>query len=163
MKIGVISDTHISSVGDDFRDFIERHFSDVDAIIHAGDFVDISVAEFLNNYAELKFYGVSGNMDRGMIQHELPKKRVVDFDGVKVGVIHGWGAPNDLAARAAAEFSGDGVDCVVFGHSHTAMNKKKGGVLLFNPGSPFDRRFTKENTIGYLTVDNGIEGEIVSV
>jgi putative phosphoesterase len=163
MKIGVISDTHISSVEDDFRDFVDRHFSDVDAIIHAGDFVDISVAEFLSNYTELKFYGVSGNMDRGMIQHELPKKRVVDFNGIKVGIIHGWGAPNDLAARAAAEFSTDSIDCVVFGHSHTAMNKKKGGILLFNPGSPFDRRFTKENSIGFLTVDNEIKGEIVSV
>lgn len=163
MNIGVISDTHISSIGDDFKDFIKKHFSDVDAIIHAGDFVDISVAEFLSNYTELKFYGVSGNMDRGMIQHEFPKKRIMEFNGVKVGLIHGWGAPDKLEAGVLGEFSGDEVDCIVFGHSHSATNLKKNGVLLFNPGSPFDRRFAKDNSIGYLTVDNGITGEIVKV
>ncbi|MBN1572574.1 MAG: metallophosphoesterase [Deltaproteobacteria bacterium] len=163
MRIGVISDTHISSVGDDFKDFVKIHFSDVDVIIHAGDFIDVSVAEYLYNYAELNFYGVSGNMDRGVIQDELPKKRVENFDGVRIGIIHGWGSPSDLPSRVAAEFSVDSVDCVVFGHSHTAMNRREGGVLLFNPGAPFDRRFSRDNTIGYLTVDSGIEGEIVSI
>jgi putative phosphoesterase len=163
MKIGVISDTHISSVGDEFKDFIKRYFSDVDAIIHAGDFVDISIAQFLDNFTELKFYGVSGNMDRGMIQHELPRKRIIEFNGVKIGLIHGWGAPDKLEERVLGEFSGDRVDCVVFGHSHSATNMKKNGILLFNPGSPFDRRFAKNNTIGYLKIDDGVTGEIVKI
>lgn len=163
MKIGVMSDTHRLSVGDDFKDLVDRHFSHVDAIIHAGDFVDIAIAEFLDNYTELKFYGVAGNMDRGMIQHHLPKKRVLEFNGAKIGLIHGWGAPDDLPERVFEEFSGDGVDCIIFGHSHSATNRKKNGILLFNPGSPFDNRYAKNNTIGFLTVDNGITGEIVSV
>jgi len=55
----------------------------------------------------------------------------------------------------------DGVSCVVFGHSHNPVNKVKNGVLLFNPGSPTDARYTKKNSIGFLTIDEDITGEIV--
>ena len=83
--------------------------------------MDFCVAEFLSNWAlseETKvkgFFGVSGNMDIGSVKNTLPRKRVLDLGGKKVGVIHGWGAPNDLKERVIGEFND--VDCISLGHS----------------------------------------------
>jgi putative phosphoesterase len=165
VKIGVISDTHLSSVDEEFRRMIEHYFSDVDYIIHAGDSVDRCVVAFFTDWAEenhKKFVIVSGNMDRGGIVGELPRKQVVSIQGKKIGVIHGWGAPDGLEERVMEEF--DDVDCIVYGHTHRAVNTTVGDVLLFNPGSPTDRRFAKKNTIGFLHIDNDdIRGEILNI
>jgi hypothetical protein len=118
----------------------------------------------MSNWAlskEIDFFGVSGNMDRGPLVDSLPRKRILTFNRKKIGVIHGWGAPDGLKERVMGEF--DGVDCIVFGHSHSPLNMKVGGLLLFNPGTPTDKRFSKENTIGYLTIEDKIKGEIVRI
>ena len=133
-------------------------------MIHAGDFVDFSVVEFMSNWAlskETDFFGVSGNMDRGPLADSLPGKQVLTLNGKKIGVIHGWGAPDGLKDRVMVEF--DGVDCIVFGHTHSPLNVMVGDLLLFNPGTPTDKRFSKENTIGYLTIEDEITGEIVRI
>ena len=85
----------------------------------------------------------------------------MDLGGKKVGVIHGWGAPNDLKERVMGEFND--VDCIIFGHSHSPVNLIVRDVLLFNPGTPTDKRFSKDNTIGYLTIEDEIKGEIVEI
>jgi len=61
MKIGVLSDTHLSELSLEFKKMIEFHFGDVEKILHAGDFVDWSVAEYLSGLKEL--IAVCGNMD----------------------------------------------------------------------------------------------------
>lgn len=155
------------SVEDGFERFIEKYFSDVDVIVHAGDFVDFSVAEFISNWAlsretkKIDFFGVSGNMDKGPVADALPRKRVLTLAGKRIGVIHGWGAPSDLKERVMSEFND--VDCIIFGHSHSALNLMVGDVLLFNPGTPTDKRFSKDNTIGYLKIEDEINGEIVRI
>ncbi len=167
IKVGVISDTHLTSVEDGFERFVEKYFSDVDVIVHAGDFVDFSVAEFFSNWAlsretkVIDFFGVSGNMDMGPFADTLPRKRVLDLGGKRIGVIHGWGAPNGLKERVMDEFNG--VDCIIFGHTHSPLNMMVGDLLLFNPGTPTDKRFSKDNTIGYLTIEDEISGEIVRI
>ncbi len=158
MKIGVISDTHLTAVDERFRELMERHFSDVDTIIHAGDMVDASVYEYLSRW---ELVAVSGNMDGRAIRDLLPSKTIVGLGGRRIGIIHGWGSPTGLFARVREEFGAESVDCIVFGHSHTPYNRTEKGVLLFNPGSLTDNRFTRRNTLGYLMItENGIQGEI---
>ena len=48
-------------------------------------------------------------------------------------------------------------DVVVFGHSHAPMNEEGGpGQLLFNPGSPTQRRAQPVHTLGELRIAAGV-------
>lgn len=161
MKIGVIADTHLASVDDRFAQLMQRYFCDVDAIIHAGDMVDESVFEFLSAW---RLLAVLGNMDRGPLVDMLPHKRIERLGGKRIGITHGWGSPMGLSQRVREEFRVDSVDCIVFGHSHASSVSTEQGVLLFNPGSPTDRRFAEKNTLGFLTItEHGITGEIKEI
>ncbi len=158
MKIGVISDTHLREVTDEFRACFNKYLKSCDMILHAGDFVDIELLKFLRDF---NFYGVAGNMDSPEIKNLLPEKRIVEAGGFRLGLIHGWGAPWGIEDKLIKEFSD--VHCIVYGHTHQARNGEKGGILMFNPGTPSDRRFTDDLTIGILTVEERISGEIIRI
>jgi putative phosphoesterase len=64
-------------------------FKDVEKIFHTGDFVDLSVAEYLSNQKEL--IAVFGNMDSPEIREAFPRKRVVEIGKFKIGLVHGGG------------------------------------------------------------------------
>ena len=49
----------------------------------------------------------------------------------------------------------DGVDVVVFGHSHKYFEKEVDGRLWLNPGSCGRRRFNQEITMAVMTVEDG--------
>lgn len=159
-RIGVLSDTHLA---DDaaasawLRDLAERHFGDVALILHAGDIV---APDVLTALAPCPVYGVRGNMDRAAA--DLPHKRVIEVEGVRIGLVHGWGAPAGLLARVRNEFAATPLDCLVFGHSHVPLCRREGPLLLFNPGSATDRRGQPHCSIGLLEVGNGtIKGRII--
>ncbi|MBW1721099.1 MAG: metallophosphoesterase family protein [Deltaproteobacteria bacterium] len=158
MKIGVISDTHLRKVTDAFRHLLERYFSDADVILHAGDFVSPEIVSFLS---EWEFHGVHGNMDPPEIKQSLPSKKVLELEGVKIGLIHGWGAPEDLEERIWGEFGA--VDVIVYGHSHRSANHLRGGTLFFNPGTAMGYALTGIHSVGILTVEDGIRGEIIDI
>lgn len=162
MKIGVISDTHIPSVGDKLPDKIVEVFSGVDLILHAGDAVSGYVHDYLNLIAEE--IAVCGNMDHLDVCKELPAKRIVEAGKFRIGLTHGYGAPGSLVDWVRHQFEGEHVDAIVFGHSHHAMNEVVDGVLMFNPGTATDRRFSHEQTVGILDVtDSGITGQIIKL
>jgi len=156
-RIGVISDTHLRGCDPELTQRLAGPFAGVDMILHAGDLVNLRVLDCLEAPVVI---AVAGNMDDYTVIHELPAKRIVDVEGKRIGLIHGWGPPLGLAARVAAEFGG--VDCVIFGHSHRPMNARKGGVLMFNPGS-VGRGLIGSGTVGLLTVDQEIKGEIIKL
>jgi putative phosphoesterase len=161
MRIGILSDTHITRGNKTLPQKVIEILSSVDAIIHAGDYQDISVVETLT---ELKdFYGVCGNMDSGRIRAALPEKRVVELNGFKIGITHGWGAPNGIESRVKTFFPKDDLNAIVFGHSHTPCNKIIDNILFFNPGSPTDKRHAEHRTMGILTLDKTISGEIITL
>lgn len=158
-KIGVISDTHIPRAAAAIPESVFDVFAGVDMILHAGDLVSDSVIDVLSGIAPV--ISVRGNMDPQ--DDPRPVKRVVEIggEGVKIGLIHGWGGAADLHERVRNEF-GDDVECIVFGHSHFPFNDFVGGVLMFNPGSPTDRRFAPYNSVGLLTISNGgVVGEVM--
>ena len=99
-------------------------------------------------------------MDSPELRRRLKDKETVTAGNFKIGIIHGYGAQKDLIETVRGEFGN--VDVIVFGHSHSPVNIRKGGVLFFNPGSPTDTIFAKENTYGILeTTKDKIEGTIV--
>jgi len=177
MKVGVISDTHIASSGfrkisaqiitkvsddiDSLKKLLEPSFKDAEAILHAGDLVDLAVIEMLEEFAPV--YAVAGNMDPEPVRNALPAKRIVSLGKFSIGVMHGWGSPHGLSAKIREQFAGEKVDCIVFGHSHAAHNQIEEGVLMFNPGSPTDRRFAPKRTIGLLHLEDKIKGEHIEI
>jgi hypothetical protein len=158
VKIGVLSDTHISGFDKNLKAIIDEHFSDVDLIFHAGDLVDLSVLDLFDN-KEIK--AVCGNMDNQRARQELPEQLLMDINGFKFGLIHGWGAPEGIERKLAGKLGR--VDCIVFGHTHYPVNKKIDGIYFFNPGSAVDKRFAKNKSIGILEVGSEITGRIIYI
>ena len=158
MKIGVISDTHLKNIPPELGDCLDKHFRDVDMILHAGDVVESGVLDF---FADKNLKLVAGNMDPWDIKQSAPKKLVIPIEGYRVGMIHGWGAPAGIEDRIINEF--DKIDILIYGHTHNAASFTSNGVLFFNPGSPTDSRFAANNTIGILEIGKNISPKIISL
>ncbi len=160
IRILVLSDTHMPRMGLDLPVQVYDEIKNVDMIFHAGDFVEKGLYDKLSKLKDLR--AVHGNMDGPEMRAFLNPKEVITIGKVKIGLIHGHGAPRDLLSTVKKEFKN--VDCVVFGHSHKTMNSVENGVLYFNPGSPTDNIFATENSYGILEVtDSKVEGRIVKL
>lgn len=171
MKIGVISDTHISPGFDVMHllsgnsnndpeylyELVKSYFSDVKVIIHAGDITHMAVIESLGRLGEV--FAVAGNMDPNNVYHSLGDRKIIVLNGFKIGIMHGWGSGEGLSFKIRQKFLPDKVDCIVFGHSHNPYNKIEDNILMFNPGSPTDKRFAKSRNIGILHIEDKIWGE----
>jgi len=162
MKIGIISDTHIPDRGTALPKKILEAFKGVDMIIHAGDMVELSVVDMLGKVCS-NVKAVAGNMDSGDIRQRFPVKLVIQVGKFKIGVMHGWGPPNKLEDVIQESFKADNVDVIVFGHSHQPLQKQKGRVLLFNPGSPTDTVFAPYNSCGILEINEKIEARLIKL
>lgn len=162
IRVGVISDTHIADRRRVIPGAVWAAFTGVDCIVHAGD---IARREVLDELAMLApVYAVYGNMDPYELANTLPERRMVDLDGVRLGLTHGHlGQGRTTPERAWNAFRDvEGLRVVVFGHSHEPYNTVERGVLLFNPGSPTERRRQPRHSYGLLTVADGeAHGEIV--
>ncbi len=158
MRIGVISDTHLRSVTQGLREVFERYFRDVDMIVHAGDVVSMSVLDYLS---QKPLKAVCGNMDSMEIQDSFPEKLTFKAGDRLIGLIHGWGAPWDLPKRIKKEF--EGVEAIIFGHSHLPYCAFEDRILLFNPGSPAfgQGRKGEGGTIGIIEIQKEMVGKIV--
>jgi putative phosphoesterase len=154
MKIGVISDTHLSSSDADLKKLLETLFSDADLILHAGDIVE---TEVLEAFSGKELIAVHGNMDSSRIKQSLPQSRLLTLEGFKIGLVHGWGAPMGIEKRVRSVF--DEVDAIVFGHSHKPCNRVIDGVLFFNPGAYGGGFFRPgAGSVGILTLGDTITG-----
>ena len=160
-RIGVISDTHLSGPDKRLDDIVARHFAGVERVIHAGDMVSLHVLDGL--YASGKeVIAVSGNMDQREVAYAFPHNRILEVEGVRIGIIHGWGAPDGIRRRIMESF--ERVDAIIYGHTHQPFCGVEHGIFFFNPGSPMDSRFTSMHSVGIIQIDtNKIEGEIIPV
>lgn len=158
MKIGVISDTHIRSSAKLLPNIIYKEFEGVDMILHAGDILIEEVVIELETIAPV--YAVAGNNDSYEMLYKYGSKRIIEANGKRIGLTHGTGGRRTFM-NAYAEFYGNNVDCVVYGHSHKPHNEVIDGVLFFNPGSPISRRFEPRYSLGVLYVDEDIRGKII--
>lgn len=156
----MIADTHIPRAAASLPPELLRGLEGADLILHAGDLVEMSVLDELEAIAPTA--AVVGNMDRPDVAAVLPEQRVLEVEGRLIGLIHGWGPPVGIERRVLSRFSG--VDAVVFGHSHRPLVEERKGVLLLNPGTPSDRRFSKCLSYAILTIEEGgMKAEIVQL
>jgi putative phosphoesterase len=160
--IFVISDTHLPVRARDYPEAFLRLLSNQDVVLHAGDHVTLDSLRRLESFARV--YAVSGNMDNYELRKVLPKKRIIELQGCKIGLFHGYGVPWGLPSRVRNEFTDEkGLDVIVFGHSHSPYNKMHGSTILFNPGSLSGNLFGGKS-YGILHIgDDKIQGEIVKL
>lgn len=165
IRIGVISDTHyIPSRTHNFPfEIIRKKFAGVDLIIHAGDIASMEMLERLRETAPVE--AVCGNMDPEEVSKHIPKKKVITFYGMNIGIVHGYGPAEGFPGKLHGFFEGEKLSAIVFGHTHTAFNRSAGGILYFNPGSPVKPSFPCDPSVGILTVSASkkLLGEIVSL
>ncbi|MEW5736608.1 MAG: YfcE family phosphodiesterase [Thermodesulfobacteriota bacterium] len=155
VKIGVVSDTHLSRPSRLLASLVEPRgpFADAEMVLHAGDIVSLDV---LSAFAPKTVFAVAGNMDGYLPARELPARRIVEVMGFKIGLIHGNGPGKNVEDRVFAEFPE--ADAICYGHTHVCANHYRNGILLFNPGS------FGNGTVGVLTVtEKGIQGTIVNL
>jgi len=162
MKIGVISDTHIPDKALDLPKDILKCFQGVDMIIHAGDLADLSVLNKLRSICN-NVKAVWGNMDPPDVRKELKEKEIIQVGDFKIGIMHGSGRPDNLIEILSLEFKKDNVDIIIFGHSHSSLNEKRGDILFFNPGSPTDKIFSPYNSYGIIEINDKIEARIIKI
>lgn len=161
MKIGVMSDTHLYRT-DQAQQLAERllsgPFAEVDAVLHAGDAI---IRDLETYFYPLPWYAVRGNMDHALV--DVPVGRVVTFCNKNIGMVHGWGSGHDIERNVLNYFSGYDLSAIIYGHSHLPSRHRVGSILLFNPGSPTQRRKAPAHTVGILTIeeDREIAAEII--
>lgn len=130
MKYLVISDLHIPERASGIPEKILEEAKKCKGIICAGDFTTKEVYDRLKS-ANPNFFAVKGNCDR----FELTEYVQFSEKGKKIGVIHshqfGRGNIDFLSEFAKSQ----GLDILVFGHTHVPMVEKRNGILLVNPGS----------------------------
>lgn len=160
-RIGVLSDTHLQGFRNGagiLEGIADRWFDKVEIVLHAGDLVDPDV---LLGLGDRRVYCVRGNVDPPTAG--VPQSRVLEIGGFRIGLIHGWGAPEKVADKVMREFEGSNLHCLVFGHTHRPVCERRNGLLLFNPGSPTEPRGTACHSVGLLTLDATVEGRIINL
>lgn len=140
MRIVVVSDTHMPRMAKKLPDRLLKELEKADAIVHAGDWTKPSVYEQLAAFGPV--YGVAGNNDGAELQARFGLRKLLKFEQCRIGLVHGHGAAKRASTEAYAleAFKGTKLDALVYGHSHIPVRKTAGGMLVFNPGSPTDKR-----------------------
>jgi putative phosphoesterase len=162
-RVLVLSDTHLRPGGSRrLPDAVYRALEEADVVLHAGDIVTADLISELSGFAPV--HAVLGNNDADPALSTLPETRLEVLDGVRVAMIHDSGPRAGREARMRRRFPD--ADVVVFGHSHIPWNQPGlDGQLLFNPGSPTERRAQPRHTFGFLHLEAGavVGADIVAV
>jgi putative phosphoesterase len=160
-RIGVLSDTHFlgsrkSRPLDPVFDLFRR--AKVDLILHAGDVGQSSTLDDLAAIAPVE--AVRGNADPVELIDALPDRVWIAAGRHTLLLLHGHHGKTALTtARAAAS---PGIDLIVFGHSHKPLIEQQENTILFNPGSPTERRWNPHFGVGLITVsEEKIEPELI--
>jgi hypothetical protein len=130
MIIGVISDTHdrmptLAKALEVFR------AEQVEAVIHAGDFVAPFAAKLLMSF-DKPVHTVFGNNDgeraglANVMPDCVPGPLTIELGGQTI-LVHHWieQVPAELIDKA---------DVVITGHTHEVVNERRDGKLILNPG-----------------------------
>ena len=160
-RLAVISDTHLPRGARELPDACVAQLRVADAILHAGDLIELSVLDELERIGP-PVHAVRGNVDSAELQARLPLTRVVKAGGARIAMVHDGGPADGRLARLRRRFPD--ADAVVFGHSHLPLHEERDGFAIFNPGSPTERRRAPFHTMGIATVEGGrVRFELVQV
>ncbi|MCU1697256.1 MAG: hypothetical protein JWR34_3319 [Mycobacterium sp.] len=154
----MIADTHLPKRARDMPAVVWDEVARADLVLHAGDWVEPSLLDELEERAE-RLVACWGNNDGDELRRRLPERADVMLGGLRFTVVHETGASGGRDARMAMLYPD--TDVLVFGHSHIPWNTTaKTGLRLLNPGSPTDRRRQPFCTYMTATVADGVLSEV---
>ncbi|KAF0091626.1 MAG: phosphodiesterase family [Fusobacteria bacterium] len=155
VRLLVISDTHCPSKkipGKLFELLMDKAGIFLfDGLIHCGDIQEIECYEDLIRIG-IPVYAVLGNNYDFMLERQVPKRRVLFFENISIGIVHGNGSFSKAIDNAKKEFAGESIDLICYGHSHIANIKNIGEVAFLNPGSLTHSR-NGVNTYGVIEIN----------
>jgi len=148
MKIGVMSDTHGDLIG--WQKVMEKIFSDVDMIIHAGDLFNYGprnpmpqgfapgelVLEM--NGLEIPLVAVKGNcdsdIDESVVNFPLQSPfALIQLGSLRIVVTHGDKLTDEEKVGLAKRWR---VNIFISGHTHRPKLAREENIVFLNPGSP---------------------------
>ncbi len=148
MRLLLLADTHLPKRAHDLPDQVWAAVDAADVVIHAGDWVDVSLLDQLEARSS-RLLACWGNNDGPDLRARLPEVARATLDGLRFAVVHETGAAQGREMRCATAYPD--TDVLIFGHSHIPWDSTTadGRLRLLNPGSPTDRRRQPHCT--YLT------------
>jgi uncharacterized protein len=148
MRLAIIADTHMPKGMRRLPDACVERLRTADAILHAGDFFELSTLRILEALGP-PVHGVVGNVDSPELRLRLPRVTTVG----RIAMIHDAGPAPGRLIRLRRMFPD--ADAVVFGHSHIPLHEERDGFQIFNPGSPTERRRAPKHTMGMVSDEAG--------
>jgi putative phosphoesterase len=152
VRLAILSDTHLPRGRRSLPAACVERMRAADAILHAGDLMEVSVLEELCALGP-PVHAVRGNVDSAALQARLPAVRVVEAGGARIAMLHDAGPAAGRLARMRRRFPE--ADAVVFGHSHIPLLESGEDFAIFNPGSPTERRRAPSHTMGIAVAEAG--------
>lgn len=156
-RIIALSDTHLEN--ESLPPAVASLAGSADIILHAGDFVSAKCHAALSDLGHLE--AVHGNSDSHELKKLLPERKVIEVEGIRIGLVHMASHGSDLvgAEMMAREM---GVQVLVFGHIHRPLIEKAGHLLIC-PGSTTLPRMSAPSVAELEIVDGNVRGNIIPV
>jgi len=157
-RIIALSDTHLED--GKLPASVVTLAKNADIILHAGDFVSARC------HAALVALGpaleaVHGNSDCPELKRLLPERRVIEVEGVRIGLVHMASHGSDLVGAEMMAREMD-VQVLVFGHIHRPLIEKDKRLLIC-PGSTTLPRMSAPSVAELEIVDGNVRGNIIPV
>lgn len=154
IRIVALSDTHLDS---DLPKNLIEVVRGADLIMHAGDFDSINIYNSLKDLGRVE--AVWGNADPSEMRRLLPDRKVIDVEGIKIGLVHQASHSSSPLGPVmlAREME---VDVLVYGHLHKPY-VERGDRLLICPGSPIVPRMSPPTVAEIQIDDQRVSGRIV--
>lgn len=158
-RIGLISDTHMPGTLKELwpaaLDFLEG----CDYILHAGDLHSLDIVDRLTAIAPT--YVARGNGDEGLNDSRLRDHWLLEFNDIKIGLIHQCPSPARKSAQTIHKkllrHFDSLPDILVFGHTHYEVLLADHDLLFINPGSAVLPRnqSVRPGTLGEIIIAQG--------
>ena len=116
-------------------------------MLHTGDVTTVAAL------AELEAIGppvraVRGNVDEPALRAALPERLELEWEGLRIGLVHDAGPAAGRYERLLGRFPGCGL--VAYGHTHAPEVSLLDDVSIVNPGSPTERRRSLYRTMAVV-------------
>jgi putative phosphoesterase len=161
VRLVLTADTHVPRRARDLPAALWSAIRSADVVVHAGDWVDVSLLDSLESSLrpEQLLVACYGNNDGPALRARLPEVGRAELAGVGLAVVHETGPATGRERRCAGAYPD--VDVLVFGHSHIPWDTTApGGLRLLNPGSPTDRRRQPHHTFMTAVATSGQLSEV---
>ena len=147
MKVLVMSDSH-----GNWRNIegVLELVGDIDMLIHCGDVENDE--DYIRAAVDCPVHIVAGNCD---YSYDLPSADIFEVGNYKVMACHGHGFFVNGGTKYLKEYAKDnGIDVVMYGHTHRPDLEIDEDVTVLNPGSvSFPRQEDRQKTYLIMEID----------